>query len=82
MGYDLAEKDLAQIRNVLNYLEHSADFLRAYDSGAIVGVNDWRARIRTVLAMPRLPIQIELQGIDLLGRLDHLEASRYTSNNA
>ena len=82
MGYDLAERDLAQIRNALSYLEHSAEFLRAYYSGAIVGVNDWQPRIRTVLAMPQLPIQIELQGIDLLGRLDHLEASRYSLSNA
>jgi hypothetical protein len=78
VGYDFAEKDLAHIRNVLNYLEHSADFLRAYDSGTIIGVNYWRARIRTILAMPRLPIQIELQAIDLLGRLDHLEDSRHS----
>ncbi len=72
VSYDFVEKDLAHIRNVLNYLEHSAGYLHACETGAAIDLRWWRARIQAVLAMPLLPIHIERQARDLLSRLDHL----------
>jgi len=75
VSYDFAEKDLAHIRNVLSFLEHSNRNLGACDAGAVIGLHWWRARIQAVLAMPRLPIHVERQARDLLCRLDDLEDS-------
>jgi len=72
VGYDFAEKDLAHIGNVLGHLEHSADSVRAIEAGAVVGLDYWRARVNTILAMPLLPMHIERQAKDLLARLERL----------
>ena len=72
VSYDFVEKDLAHIRNVLNYLEHSAGNLHACETGATIDLHWWRARIQAVLATPLLPSHIERQARDLLVRLDHL----------
>jgi hypothetical protein len=73
---DFAEKDLAHIGNVLSFLECSVDASRIPGTGAVIDLNYWRARVRAVLAMPRLPAHVEKQAKDLLGRLDRLEDSR------
>lgn len=72
MTYNFAERDLAHLRNVISHLEHSADSARARDSGAVIGLSYWRVRIQAILAIPLLPIHIEIQAMELLGRLDQL----------
>lgn len=72
MSHDFEEKDLAHIRNVLNHLEHPAGNLRTYETGALIDLHWWRARIQAVLAMPLLPAHIEKQASELLARLDQL----------
>lgn len=72
MGYDFAEKDLAHIRNVLNHLEHPAGSEHMCETGAVIDLHYWRARIQVILAGPLLPLHIEKQGRDLLSRLDRL----------
>jgi hypothetical protein len=76
VSYDLVEKDLAHIRNVISFLEHSNRNLGACDAEAVIGLHWWRARIQAVLAMPRLPIHVERQARDMLCRLNELEGSR------
>jgi hypothetical protein len=76
VSYDFAEKDLAHIRNVLNFLEHSNRNLGACDAGAGIGLHWWRARIQAILILPRLPLHIERQARALLRRVDELEDSR------
>ncbi|MCP3711662.1 hypothetical protein M3I54_32725 [Paraburkholderia sp. CNPSo 3274] len=73
MSDELAERDLAHIRNVLSHLEHSADSVRAVESGTVVNLSYWRARVHTILAIPLLPMHIEKQAKDLVNRLDRLE---------
>jgi hypothetical protein len=70
---EFAERDLAHIRNVLSHLEHSADSVRAIETGAMVNLSYWRDRVRVILAMPLLPMHIEKQAKDLLARLDRIE---------
>jgi hypothetical protein len=70
---EFAERDLAHIRSVLTHLEHSADSVRAIETGAMVNLNYWRVRVQAILAMPLLPVHIEKQAKDLLSRLDRLE---------
>lgn len=70
---EFAERDLAHIRNVLSHLEHSADSVRAAEIGTVISLSYWRTRLRAILAMPLLPMHIEKQAKDLLGRLDRLE---------
>lgn len=76
VGYDFAEKDLAHIQNILGHLEHTAGNDRAAAVGAVISLEYWRARVRTLLALPLLPIHIEKQAKALLARLDRLENSR------
>lgn len=76
MSDEFAERDLAHIRSVLIHLEHSADSVRAIETGAMVNLNYWRDRVLGILAMPLLPMHIEKQAKDLLGRLDRLERPR------
>jgi len=73
MRDEFAERDLAHIRNVLCHLEHSADSLRAIEKGMMVNLNYWRGRVRGILAIPLLSMQVQQQAKDLLGRLDRLE---------
>ncbi|MEX3962817.1 hypothetical protein AB4Y42_11460 [Paraburkholderia sp. EG286B] len=73
MSDEFAEKDLAHIRHVLSHLEHSADSVRAIETGAMVNLSYWRDRVRAILAMPLLPMHIEKQAKDLLARLDRIE---------
>ncbi|HKT93995.1 MAG TPA: hypothetical protein VJS18_17660 [Paraburkholderia sp.] len=73
MSSEFAERDLAHIRNVLSHLEHSADSIAAMETGTVVSLGYWRTRLRGILAMPLLPMHIEKQAKDLLGRLDRLE---------
>ena len=73
---DFAERDLAHIRNVLSYLEHSADSVRAMEKGVVVNLSYWRGRVRAILAIPLLSMHVEKQAKDLLGRLDRLERPR------
>jgi hypothetical protein len=82
VGYDFAEKDLAHIRNVLNHIERPVGTERARYADAVIGVDYWRARIRAILAMPRLPIHIEKLAKELLGRLDQLENLRRERSTA
>jgi hypothetical protein len=70
---EFAERDLAHIRSVLSHLEHSAESVRAIETGAMVNLHYWRDRVLGILAMPLLPMHIEKQAKDLLGRLDRLE---------
>jgi hypothetical protein len=72
---DFAERDLAHIRNVLSYLEHSAESVRAVEKGMVVNLGYWRGRVRAILAIPLLSMHVEKQAKDLLGRLDRLERS-------
>ncbi|MEM5316716.1 hypothetical protein [Paraburkholderia sp. JHI869] len=76
MSDEFAERDLAHIRNVLTHLEHSADCVRAIETGAMVNLNYWRARVSAILAAPLLPLHIEKQAKDLLARLDRIERPR------
>ncbi|WP_322049587.1 hypothetical protein [Paraburkholderia sp. J67] len=76
MSFEFAERDLVHIRNVLGYLERSADFVRQTEAGAIVSLGYWRARVRAILVLPRLPFHIEKQAKELLMRLDRLESVR------
>ncbi|WP_233888726.1 hypothetical protein [Paraburkholderia flagellata] len=73
MSDEFAERDLAHIRNVLSHLEHSADSVRGIETGAMVNLNYWRDRVRSILARPLLPMHIEKQAKDLLARLDRIE---------
>ena len=73
MSDEFAERDLAHIRNVLSHLEHSADSVRAIETGAMVNLNYWRDRVHSILARPLLPMHIEKQAKDLLARLDRIE---------
>ncbi|MEM5314261.1 hypothetical protein [Paraburkholderia sp. JHI869] len=73
MSDEFAERDLAHIRSVLTHLEHSADSVRAIETGAMVNLNYWRDRVRAILAVPLLPVHIEKQAKDLLARLDRIE---------
>ncbi|WP_028232421.1 hypothetical protein [Paraburkholderia mimosarum] len=72
MSYEFEERDLAHICNVLNHLEHPAANLRTCETGAVIDLRWWRARIQAVLAMPLLPAHLERQARDLLTRLDRL----------
>jgi hypothetical protein len=71
-----AERDLAHIRNVLSYLERSADYVRQTEPGAVVGLSYWRARVSAIVALPLLPMHIEAQAKQLLGRIDRLQEAR------
>ncbi|MCP3728428.1 hypothetical protein M3I53_35875 [Paraburkholderia sp. CNPSo 3272] len=75
MSSEFVERDLAHIRNVLSHLEHSADDVRAMEKGTVVSLSYWRARVQGILAMSLLPMHIEKQAKDLLGRLDRLESA-------
>jgi hypothetical protein len=71
-----AEQDLAHIRNVLSYLERSADYVRQTEPGAVVSVSYWRARVSAIIALPLPPLHIEAQAKELLGRIDRLQLTR------
>ncbi|WP_028207333.1 hypothetical protein [Paraburkholderia nodosa] len=73
MSDEFAERDLAHIGSVLSHLEHLADGVREIETGAMFNLNYWRDRVSAILAMPLLPMHIEKQAKDLLGRLDRLE---------
>ncbi|MBN3858147.1 MULTISPECIES: hypothetical protein [unclassified Paraburkholderia] len=76
MSFEFAERDLAHIRNVLGYLERSTDFVRQTEAGAVVSLGYWRARVRAIQVMPLLPMHIDKQAKELIGRLDRLESAR------
>lgn len=78
MSYELAERDLVHIRNVLGYLECTTRYMRETEAGAVVSLNYWRTRVRMIMVTPLLPMHIEKQAQALLGRLDNLEAMRHT----
>lgn len=76
MSFEFAERDLQHIRNVLGYLERSADFVRQTEANAVISLGYWRARVRAIQVMPLLPMHIDKQAKELLGRLDRLESAR------
>jgi hypothetical protein len=76
-----AERDLAHIRNALGYLERCADYVRQTEPGAVVSVSYWHARVSAIVALPSLPLQIEMQAKELLGRIDRLEAARQSAED-
>ncbi|NIE64190.1 hypothetical protein [Burkholderia sp. Ax-1719] len=82
MSFEFAERDLLHIRNVLGYLERSADFVRQTEVNAVVSLGYWRARVRAIQVMPQLPMHIDKQAKELLRRLDHLESTRKESKPA
>ncbi|CAG9243399.1 hypothetical protein [Paraburkholderia unamae] len=72
MSYDYSEQDLVHIRHVVDHLEHEVEGARVAQNGSIASLNYWRARVTTILATPSLPMHVEKQARDLLGRLDCL----------
>ncbi|MBB3259171.1 hypothetical protein F4827_004045 [Paraburkholderia bannensis] len=76
MSFEFAERDLLHIRNVLGYLERSADFVRQTEANAVIGLGYWRARVRAIQVMPQLPMHIDKQAKELLRRLDQLDSTR------
>ncbi|WP_156992570.1 hypothetical protein [Paraburkholderia oxyphila] len=76
MSDEFAERDLAHIRNVLSHLEHPADSVRVMEKGPVDNLSDWRARVRTILVIPLLPMHMERQARDLPGHLVRLERPR------
>ncbi|HEV3427011.1 MAG TPA: hypothetical protein VG320_03940 [Paraburkholderia sp.] len=81
MSFEFAERDLQHIRNVLGYLERSADFVRQTEANAVISLGYWRARVRAIQVMPLLPMHIDKQAKELLGRLDRLESAREGSQS-
>ncbi|WP_321930759.1 hypothetical protein [Paraburkholderia guartelaensis] len=73
MSCDFAEQDLAHIRSVVSHFEHAADGARVIETGSVTSLNYWRDRVTTILAMRSLPMHIERQARDVLGRLDRLD---------
>ena len=73
MSHDFAEQDLAHIRSVISHFEHAADGVRVIETGSVTSLNYWRDRVTTILTMPSLPMHIERQARDVLGRLDRLD---------
>lgn len=43
------------------------------------GVNYWRSRVQEILAMPRVPFQLEKEARELLDRLNRLDALRHNA---
>ena len=82
MSSEFVERDLAHIRNVLSHLEHSADDVRTMEKGTVVSLSYWRTRVQGILAMPLLPMHIERQARDLLGRLDRIETAAPCAGSA
>ena len=81
VSYDFAEQDLVHIRNVLGYLECSADYVRQTEADAVVSPDYWRARVRAIVVMPSLPMHIETQAKELLVRIDRLERMHATTGS-
>jgi hypothetical protein len=73
VSYELAERDLAHIRDVLTHLEREAEMARVDRAGKGIGLNYWRSRILEDLAVPLLPVHLEKQARELLVRLDRLQ---------
>jgi len=75
VNYDFAERDIVHIQRVLTHLEHSTESVLALEASIVVSLRYWRARVHAILFMPLLPLHIEKQAKDLLGRVRNLEAS-------
>ncbi|CAG9252259.1 conserved hypothetical protein [Paraburkholderia unamae] len=73
MSYDFAEQDLVHIRSVVSHFEHEVDRARDTETGTVASLKYWRSRVTTILATPSLPMHIERQARDVLGRLDRLD---------
>lgn len=79
LTYDFAETDLAHIRHIVDHLEHSTHDGCVPDVDKAFGVNYWRSRVQEILAMPRVPFQLEKEARELLDRLNRLDALRHNA---
>ncbi|RKE24354.1 hypothetical protein B0G76_1125 [Paraburkholderia sp. BL23I1N1] len=70
--HDHAQQELDHIEAVISQLEHLGVSHRTEHSSAVMHVEYWRTRIRTVLALPDVPRRVVEQGSALLARLDRL----------